>query len=122
MRYDVVVIPETFHRFDKHNIEHVCVPLITGDRSYDIAMEIVNGLHRVLEMKFSISFEELDGDECTELYRKYAVERDGKKATVHLKLRKRSADCPPIHGNSCSVIEFERDIECIVRAIEECLA
>ena len=121
MRYDVVVIPESFHRFDKHTLEHVCVPLVVGDRSYDIAMEIVNGIDRVIRANFEASVEELEGDECDVLYRRYTLEKGGKKGTVHVKLRA-VGNCSPIEGNRCSVLEFERDVECIVKAIEDCLA
>ena len=123
MRYDVVVIPESFHPFGKHKLEHVCVPLIVGDRSYDIAMEIINGIDRALRTNFKVeSYEEPEEDECDVLYRKYTVEKEGKKGIVHVKLRKIGEDCLPIDGNRCSVMEFERDIECMIKGVEECLA
>ena len=122
MRYDVVIIPETFHRFDKHNIEHICVPLVIEDRSHDIAMEILNGIDRVLKARFGVSVETLDGDECDIAYRKYTIEKDGKRAIVHAKLRKAGGNCPGISGNLHRVFEFERDIEEVIRQIEGCLA
>lgn len=122
MKYDVVVIPETFYKFDKHNMEHICVPLVIEDRSYDIAMEIANGIDRVLRANFTVTVEEPEGDDCDVLYRKYTIEKDGRKGILHVKLRRIAENCPPIDGNRCSVLEFERDIECIVEAIEECLA
>ncbi|WP_456421499.1 hypothetical protein [Thermococcus sp.] len=121
MKYDVVIIPESFHRFDKHNLEHICVPIVIGDRSYDIAMEIVNGIDRVIRANFEASVEELEGDDCDVLYRRYTLEKDGKRGILHVKLRRIAESCPPLQGNRCSVLEFERDIECIVEAIEECL-
>jgi len=122
VKYDVVIVPESFHPFDKHNIEHVCSPLIIEDRSYDIAMEIVNGVDKAIRANFEVSVEELEGEDCDVLYRRYTIEKDGRKGIVHVKLRKVTEDCPPIDGNRCSVLEFERDIECIVEAIKECLA
>lgn len=122
MKYDVVIIPESFHRFGKHNMEHICVPIIIGDRSYDIAMEIVNGIDRVIRANFEASVEELEGENCDVLYRKYTLEKDGKKGILHVKLRKVTDNCPSLEGNRCSVLEFERDVECIVGAIGDCLA
>jgi len=122
MKYDVVIIPENFHRFDKHNMEHICVPIVIEDRSYDIAMEIVNGIDRVIRTNFEASVEELEGDDCDVLYRRYTLEKDGKKGILHVKLRRIAGNCPPLQGNRCSVLEFERDVECIVEAIGECLA
>ena len=122
MKYDVVVMPETFHKFGKHNMEHICVPTVIENRSYDVAMEIVNGIDRVLRANFTITVEELEGDYCDVLYRKYTIEKDGRKGILHLRLRIVAEDCPPIDGNRCSVLEFERDIECIINEIEECLA
>ncbi len=122
MRYDVVIIPESFHRFDKHTMEHIYVPIVIEDRSYDIAMEAVDGIDRFIRANFKASVEELDGDECDVLYRKYIIEKDGKKGTVHIKLRKIAENCPSIEGNRGSILEFERDVDCIVRVIEECLA
>ncbi|NJE53625.1 hypothetical protein [Thermococcus sp. 21S9] len=121
MKYDVVIIPESFHKFDKHNMEHICPPMVIGDRSYDIAMEIVNGVDRVIRANFNASVEELEGEDCDVLYRKYTLEKDGRKGIVHVKLRRIAENCPPVDGNRCSVLEFERDVECIVEAIEECL-
>jgi hypothetical protein len=122
MRYDVVIIPESFHKFGKHELEHVCVPLVIEDRSYDIAMEIFNGIDRVLRKNFNVKAEDLKGEECDALYRRYEIEREGKKGIVHLKLRKIEKECEPVSGNRCSVIEFERDIECIIREVENCLS
>ena len=122
MRYDVVIIPESFHRFGKHNMEHICVPMVIEDRSYDIAMEILNGIDRVLKARFDVSVETPQGDDCDVVYRKYTVWRNGKKAIVHAKLRRIGEGCPGIIGNRCSVFEFERDIEEVISEIERCLS
>ena len=122
MKYDVVIMPETFHRFDKHNLEHICVPMVIEDRSYDIAMEILNGIDRVLKARFNVSVETPEGDDCDVVYRRYTVERDGKKAIVHAKLRRVGDDCPGIGGNRRRVFEFERDVEEVISEIEGCLA
>ncbi|WP_297420240.1 hypothetical protein [Thermococcus sp.] len=121
MRYDVIIMPETFHKFDKHNLEHICVPMVIEDRSYDIAMEILNGIDRVLKARFNVSTDTPEGDDCDVVYRKYTLEKDGKKAIVHTKLRRMGSDCPKISGNLRSVFEFERDVEEVVREIEGCL-
>ena len=122
MRYDVVIIPESFHRFGKHNMEHVCVPIVIEDRSYDIAMEILNGIDRLLKARFDVSIETPEGDDCDILYRKYTLEKDGKKAIVHAKLRRIGSDCPGISGNRRRVFEFERDVEEVISEIEGCLS
>ncbi|WP_297066099.1 hypothetical protein [Thermococcus sp.] len=122
MKYDVVIIPETFHKFGKHDMEHVCVPLVIEDRSYDIAVEIVNGIDKVLRANFTVTVEEPEGDDCDVLYRRYTIEKGEKKGILHVKLRRIAENCPPIDGNRCSVLEFERDVECIVNEIKECLA
>jgi hypothetical protein len=121
MKYDVVIIPESFHPFDKHKMEHLCVPLVIEDRSYDIALEVMNGVDKQIRANFEVSVEESNDDECTILYRRYSLEKNGRKAIVHVKLRKVAEDCPRISGNRCSVLEFENDIGCILRTIEECL-
>ncbi|WP_297476357.1 hypothetical protein [Thermococcus sp.] len=122
MRYDVVILPETFHKFDKHNIEHICVPIVIEDRSYDIAMEILNGIDRLLKARFDVSVETPEGDDCDIIYRKYTLEKDGKKAIVHAKLRRIGSDCPSISGNRRRVFEFERDVEEVISEIEGCLS
>ncbi|AMQ17730.1 hypothetical protein [Thermococcus peptonophilus] len=121
MKYQIVVTPETFHRFDKHNLEHICPPIVIEARSYDVAVEVANGIHKVVLARFKASVEESQGEECEVLYRKYAVEKDGRKGILHVRLRD-IEKCPPINGNSCSILEFDRDIECIIKEIEECLA
>jgi len=122
MKYDVIIIPESFYKSDKHNMEHICPPIVIGDRSYDIAMEIVNGIDRVIKANFNASVEELEGEDCDVLYRRYTLEKDEKNGIVHVKMRRIAENCQPIDGNRCSVLEFERDVECTVKAIEECLA
>ena len=122
MRYDVVIIPETFHRLGKHNIEHLCVPIVIEDRSYDIAMEILNGLDSILRDRFMVSAEDLEGDDCDILYRKYTLEKGGKKAIVHVRMRGAEENCPPIRGNVHRVFEFERDVEEVISEIEGCLS
>ncbi len=84
-------------------------------------MEVANGIHKVVLARFKASVEESQGEECEVLYRKYAVEKDGRKGILHVRLRD-IEKCPPINGNSCSILEFDRDIECIIKEIEECLA
>ena len=121
MKYDVVIVPETSHKFDKHNIEHICVPIVIEDRSYDIAVELLNGLDRALRARFEVSLETPEGDDCDIVYRKYQIKRDGKSAVVHAKLRKSGENCPQPRGNLLKVLEFERDIEEIIREIEGCL-
>lgn len=122
MGYEVVIMPETFHKFDKHNIEHICVPIVIEEESYDIAVGILEGIDRVLKARFDVSVETPEGDDCDTVYRKYTVEKDGKKATVHVKLRRAGSDCPGISGNRIRVFEFERDVEEVVREIEGCLS
>ena len=121
MKYDVVIVPETFHKFDKHNIEHICVPIVIEDRSYDIAVELLDGLDRALRARFEVSLETPEGDDCDIFYRKYRIKGDGKSAVVHAKLRKSDENCPQPRGNLLKVLEFERDIAEIISEIEGCL-
>ncbi len=119
MGYNVVVIPESFHKFGKHDIEHVCVPIVIGGGSYDTSMEVVNGIDRVLKAEFQVkSVEEPEGDDCTALYRRYTLKGEGGDLIVHVKLM--GEDCGKIAGNRCSVLEFERDIYCIVKELGNC--
>jgi predicted dienelactone hydrolase len=121
MKYQIVITPETFHHFGKHDLEHICPPIVVEAGSYDVAIEVANGIDRVVRARFKASVEEPQGEECEVLYRKYTLEKEGRKGILHVKVRKLE-ECPPVDGNRCSVLEFDRDIHCIVDEIEECLA
>ncbi|ASJ00155.1 hypothetical protein [Thermococcus gorgonarius] len=122
MKYEVVVIPESFHPFGKHNMEHICVPMVIEGRSYNVAMEVLNGIDKAIMSKFNVTFEEVKGDDCDIVYRKYELNKDGKTGIVHVKLRKVTGECGKANGNRIEVFEFERDIQSIIEEIENCLS
>ncbi len=121
-RYDVVIIPETVHKFQNHSMEHVCSPLIIGDRSEDIAMELADGFERALMSRFEVKKEEMNPDKCDIKHVKYTVKEGDREIIVHLHIRRAAEDCPRIEGIHCSIIEYERDIDCLIGVIEECLS
>jgi hypothetical protein len=122
MEYSVVITPETFHKFDKHNMQHVCVPMVIGNSGIDIAMEVFNGILKAVEARFELEKISEEKDECDEIHVVYKLKSGEKEALLHIRLRKATPECPPIRGNKCSIFEFERDIECVVDGIEECLS
>ncbi|NPA47482.1 MAG: hypothetical protein GXO14_02405 [Thermococci archaeon] len=121
-RYDVVIIPETIHKFQNHDMEHVFSPLVIGDRSEDIAIELAEGFERALMSRFQVEKEELQPDECDIKHVRYRVSDDGRSVIVHLHVRKAAEGCPRIEGIRCNVIEYERDIACLLDVIKECLS
>jgi hypothetical protein len=122
MEYSIVVTPETFHKFDKHNMQHVCVPMVIGNSGIDVAMEVFNGILKAVEARFEVEKVSEEKDECDEIHTLYKLRSGEKEGLLHIRLRKVTPDCPLISGNRCSIFEFERDIECVVDGIEECLS
>jgi len=121
-RYDVVIIPETVHDFQNHDMEHVFSPLVIGDRSEDIAIELAEGFERALMGRFQVEKEELQPERCDLKHVRYRVKDKNKELIVHLHIRRVEENCPRIEGIRCNVIEYERDIACLLDVIEECFS
>jgi len=122
MRYEVVLTPETFHKFGKSDNQHVCTPMIIPERSMDVAMELLNGIEKALERRYnSVKMEERPKDECELVHRVYTIEEERGKVVVHARIRQPGPECPEIDGNRCTILEYERDIHCIIEAIDGCL-
>lgn len=121
MKYEVVITPGFIEKDAKGEFPHVCTPIIITDRSYDVAMELVEGIENVLKKRFSCRELESVPDICSVLVKKFEFSKNGSKGFVIVKIKKAGKECPPAEGNVCSVFEFERDIECIVDEVEECL-
>ncbi len=121
-RYDVVIIPETVHRLQNHTMEHVFSPLVIGDRSRDIALELADGFERALMGRFKVEKKEKSPDECDVKRITYRVKDGEREILVHLRIRKSGEGCTHIEGIHCDIIEYERDIACLLDVIRECLS